>query len=401
VRRHLFAVAVAVLAMAVASPVRAAPPLPEDDPFYRVPHPIPAVPPGTVLRSRPATIAGAGMQLTAWNLMFASTDAHGRPSVAVATVIKPLVPPQTSPPPLVSFQVAEDGDSLKCAPSYEMAAGTEKETPSLFPLLNQGWTVVVPDFEGPTAAFTVGLQAGRGVLDGIRAAINFKPAGLDGLRTSVGLWGYSGGGHASTWAAELAPKYAPELNIAGVSAGGVPPDIPSVARNVDGGLASGLELAGAVGMARAYPELMTLMNANGRAMAAKIGDECIEQYIAEFYLKRLDEYTTQPNVLELPWVRRILDANHLGARTPKAPMFIYHAVLDELIPMKDANWLVERYCSRGATVIYYQDVASEHNSLAVSGAPAAISYLASRFAGEPAPNTCGSPMIPSVVSPRI
>ena len=166
---------------------------------------------------------------------------------------------------------------MACSPSYEMSIGTEKEAPSIVPLLAMGWTAVVPDYEGLKSAFTVGLQAGRGVLDGIRAAENFGPAGLEGARTPMGLWGYSGGGPASAWAAEMAPAYAPELNIVGVSAGGVTRYIGDVARNIDGGPASGIELAGAVWMSRAYPQIATLWNAAGGAMAASIGDQCIEQ----------------------------------------------------------------------------------------------------------------------------
>jgi len=392
----------AAVAMLAVAPAHSAPPLPQNDPFYKAPNPIPAVRPGTVLKSRAATIVGLGipLPLKAWNVMFASTDIHGHPAAAIATIIQPLTAPATSPRPLVSYQMAEDSDSLACSPSYEMSIGTEKEEPSFMPLLALGWTVVVPDYEGLKSAFTVGLQAGRGVLDGIRAAINFKPAGLDGARTPVGLWGYSGGGLASAWAAEMAPSYAPELNIVGVSAGGVTPYIYDVARNIDGGPASGIELAGAVGMSRAYPQIATLLNAAGRAMAASIGEQCIEQYVANFPLKKLSSYTTVANPLELPWVRAILNANRLGARKPTAPLFIFHSVADELIPIAGVNALVARYCSLGVAVTYYQDVASEHISLAVSGAPAAIAYLAARFSGARPPSTCGLPIIPALV-PRV
>lgn len=37
--------------------------------------------------------------------------------------------------------------------------------------------------------------------------------------------GYSGGGHAAGWAAQLANEYAPELNIIGAALGGVPADL--------------------------------------------------------------------------------------------------------------------------------------------------------------------------------
>ena len=36
----------------------------------------------------------------------------------------------------------------------------------------------------------------------------------------------------------------------------------------------------------------------------------------------------------------------------------------------------------------YSDAVSEHSSLAVSGAPLAVTYLAARFAGFDVPRTC-------------
>lgn len=44
-------------------------------------------------------------------------------------------------------------------------------------------------------------EPGYRVLDGIRAALNSERVGLSPA-TPIGLWGYSGGGLASAWAAE-------------------------------------------------------------------------------------------------------------------------------------------------------------------------------------------------------
>jgi len=397
------AVAALVLTGLTAANVRAAGlpqapaqvPLPKDDPFYAAPDPIPALDPGSVVRSRPVTAAALGIPLPfeTWQLMYVSRDAHDEPAVDVATIIKPLNQPATSPRPLVSYQTAEDSLDMHCAPSYRVRTGMEKEEVSLPPLLAQGWTVVLPDYEGLDSQMVAGLQAGHAVLDGIRAAQNFAPAGLAGVDTPVGLWGYSGGALASSWASELAPSYAPELKIVGVSEGGVPPNINHIADKIDGGAFSSIELAATVGLSRAYPELQTLLNEQGRQMAADIGTKCIEEYSSPYAFKTMDAYTTVPNARSLPWVQDILTLNRLGSRTPTAPLFVFHALNDEIIPVADANALVAGYCSRGVTVAYYQDPASEHISLAFSGAPAAISYLASRFAGAPAPNTCAVPPI--------
>jgi hypothetical protein len=46
------------------------------------------------------------------------------------------------------------------------------------------------------------------------------------------------------------------------------------------------------------------------------------------------------------------------------------------------------WCRSGGHVTLYADVLSEHSSLAVTGAPMAVNYLASRFAGVDVPATC-------------
>jgi hypothetical protein len=391
----------ATLSGASAVPGAGAIPTPENDPFYKAPVPIPSVPPGTVLRSRPVKITATGIPLPykAWHLMYVSTDAQDEPVVDVTTVILPLKAAATSPRPLVSYQTAEDSLAMHCAPSYTMRVGTEKEEFALPFLLAQGWAVAVPDYEGLQSQYTATLQAGHGVLDGIRAAESFAPAGLAGAATPVGLWGYSGGGLASSWASELAPSYAPEVNVVAVSEGGVPPDITAVAKNLDGGPFSAIMLAGTVGMSRAYPQLTTLLNAAGHAMAADIGTMCINDYLTKYPFKKMDSYTTVPHAIDLPWVQQILELNHLGHRRPDGPIYIYHAVADELIPIAAVNALVKTYCDEGVSVHYHQDLASEHVALALTWAPAAVANLAGRFRGLTPPSTCALPQLPPLPLP--
>ena len=75
--------------------------------------------------------------------------------------------------------------------------------------------------------------------------------------------------------------------------------------------------------------------------------------------------------------------------TPSAPVYEYHAVLDELAPIGPARQLVDRFCASGIPVQHYEDYASEHVSLVVTGALGALDYLEDRFRGEPPPSNCG------------
>jgi hypothetical protein len=300
----------------------------------------------------------------------------------------PRTPYVAGPRPLVSYQPATDSLGDQCNPSYKLRAGTEGELPLMMQALAQGWAVVVTDYEGPENAFTAGRMAGHAVLDGIRGAEALPGTGLTGRQTPVGMWGYSGGGLATSWAAELQPGYAPELALAAVASGGTPADMGAAARQIDGGIASGLVLLASTGLTRAYPEMLSLLNDKGRAMISEIGDMCIGDAVSRFPFRHLNEFTISKDPLSEPVARTVLEDNHLGRLTPKAPVLLYHSVLDELIPFPSVQKLQADWCRGGGRITLYADAASEHSSLAVSGAPLAVGYMASRFAGAPVPSTC-------------
>jgi hypothetical protein len=364
---------------------------PYDDPFYRPPAGFESSAPGTVFATRPVSVNGLGLPVPADARQFLvrSTDAKGAPTAVVGTLMVPKMPYAGGARPLVSYQPATDSLGDQCNPSYKLRAGTEYELPLMMQALQHGWAVVVTDYEGPQNAFTAARMAGHAVLDGIRAATALPGTGLDGVKTSVGLWGYSGGGLATSWAAELAPGYAPELNIAGVASGGTPADFAAALRQIDGGIASGLVLLSSTGLTRAYPEMLSLLNDAGRDMVRRIGDMCIGDAVSAFPFRHLNEFTTSKDPMDEPVAKAVLELNHLGRLTPTAPVFLYHSVNDELIPFASAQALQADWCRGGGHVTLYPDVASEHSSLAVSGAPLAVGFLASRFAGVDVPATCG------------
>jgi hypothetical protein len=203
------------------------------------------------------------------------------------------------------------------------------------------------------------------------------------------MWGYSGGGQATTWAAELAPAYAPELPIKGVAAGGVPADLAKVIGKVDGTLFSGVVFAAVFATSREYPELATLFNDNGRAAATRVADMCQAEVAVALAGRRLGEFTTSPDPLNEPVARAVLEDDALGRHgAPTAPMFLFHAYFDELIPVAVGRQLKSDYCAAGTKVKYYEDYVSEHIGLDFTAAPAAVGYLDDRFAGRPAPTNC-------------
>ncbi len=84
----------------------------------------------------------------------------------------------------------------------------------------------------------------------------------------------------------------------------------------------------------------------------------------------------------------VLSDNALGRVAPRTPVFLFHAHFDQLIPVEVARQLRSDYCAGETAVQYYEDYVTEHIGLDITAAPLAVSYLADRFAGRPAPSNC-------------
>jgi hypothetical protein len=379
-------------------------PLPENDPFYAVPkqRTLAGKPNGKVLASREVEVNSNDVPIpaTGWQVKYKTIDVHGRPSAYVATVMVPDAPwAGDGPRPLVSYQTAEDGVGSKCSPSYGLRAGSEaggsnsaNEANLMRRAMDRGWAVVAPDYEGPRSEFLGAKGEARGVIDGVRAALRFGPAGFKAGDTPVGLWGYSGGALASTLAAQLQPRYAPNLQFEGVALGGTPGDIYATMRAFSGGPAGGAIAVGLVGADRSYPafDVPQYLSDFGRQALADSASDCIGDAVARYPAARFEDFARDAGVVELPAVQRLFrKMSPLWFRgEPTAPVYEYHAVADELAPIGPARLLVQRFCDAGVAVQHVEDYTSEHVSLVVSGATGAMDYLGARFAGEPAPSTC-------------
>ncbi|MGH3359499.1 MAG: lipase family protein, partial [Nocardioidaceae bacterium] len=214
------------------------------DDFYDTPATLPDGD-GDVIRDEPSTFYLDPAKLIEADahvrrVMYKSTDAHGDPIAVTGTV---LVPEHDwigdGERPLIGYAAGTQGLGDQCAPSRQLAAGSEYEGAFLEGLLTRGYAVALTDYEalGTEGVHTYMARASQGhaVLDAVRAARNL---GLDGVPADgpVALSGYSQGGGASAAAAELAADYAPDLGVDAAYAGAVPADLPAVGRNLDGGL---------------------------------------------------------------------------------------------------------------------------------------------------------------------
>jgi hypothetical protein len=398
--------AAVVVAAALIAPSRVgaatAPTDPRHDPFYAVPAKIADFSPGAVLDSRevtPAAFGSFGIQASAWQVKYRTTDHKGEPTATVTTILVPNVaaPVAGRPRPVVSYQTAEDSNSLQCAPSYGLLSAAPVDNPAsqaetiiIAAYLAKGDIVVVPDYEGPKSLYTVGIMAGRATLDGIRAAKVFSPAGI-APDAPVGITGYSGGALATEWAAQLQPAYAPDVRLSAVVAGGVPVNIQHIAdrlaSNPLGLVLSGIALNGITGQYNAHPELSSdaaqYLTDRGRAIIAKLSTVCGGDAVADYPLTPYSVmFTVHDALTTIPQLKSIITASTLGGATPaKVPTHLYESVSDEVTVPADVDALVKQDCAAGVPISYDRDLLSEHVTLAVTGAPAAIRFMQGTLTG--------------------
>ncbi|MDQ6850838.1 MAG: lipase family protein, partial [Actinomycetota bacterium] len=253
-----------------------------------------------------------------------------------------------------------------------------------------GWTVVVPDYEGRNSAWLAGDGQARGVLDGLRAARAFQPAGID-AHAPIGVWGYSGGAIASSTAAQLQPSYAPDVKLAAVALGGDNASIRAGLNAFDGSPFGGAIVIGLIGLDRAYPEyhLTDSLNDAGKAKVAASQQDCIADAVVRHPAFRASDGLKDPRSLDgPPWTEVFRRASPLTfPGVPAAPVYDYHATSDELAPIAPNRLLVGRFCRAGVTVQQVEDI-GEHFSEVAAGESGAVRFLSARFAGEPAVNTC-------------
>ncbi|KJY29705.1 lipase family protein [Streptomyces sp. XY332] len=350
--------------------------------------------PGDIVDVAPSAfhpLPGQPTNTKAWKIHYRSTTADGAPNTVSGTVIVPQ-DGRTGPRPLVTYAVGTVGMGDSCAPSNNLPYGTAMEANLIQQLTLRGWAVVVTDYEGlgtpGVHTYTVGPSAGRAMLDAARAAERLPEAGL-GAGTPVGIMGYSQGGQASSWAAELQGSYAPELKVKGTATGGVPADLMKVAGFNDGSYGSGLIFMAAAGQDAAFPELRldSYLNPAGKALVSGMKENCVAIDAIAGSFKRISDLTTR-NPLEQPDWQARLNQSRLGRTAPAAPVHQYHALGDELIPYAVGRQLRSEWCAKGANVEWDTIWVGEHVSGVITHSPAAGDWLADRFADRPTHPNC-------------
>lgn len=368
------------------------------DPFCVPPPGWESATPGTPLRSRDVTVAFLGrirLPARAVQLLYRTADMHGEPATTCTTVLVASDAESSQERPILSFQCAIDSLAPEAFPSYTFRHGapTTGEVVQLELLLianalAQGWVVSVPDHEGMQGNWGVPREAGHCALDGVRATMRSGLLEVSN-RSAVTLWGYSGGGWATSWAAEMAADYAPELDVVGAVLGSPVADPELVFRRANGHFFAGLAGLAVAGLIRSYPTMRDLVdqhvNDTGRARLDKAIGWRTRQAITRMAFTDFGKYMDIPvsDFLSLPEMQEVFADVRPGQRTPHMPVLVTQAVHDQIVPVAAVDRMVDGWTSRGSRVTYVRDRTSEHFLLHILSAPLVLGWLTDRLTDVP------------------
>lgn len=379
-----------------------------------------AIAPGTVLKTRTVAwhVVSIPLPVTVVQLLYRTTNAKGQADTGVTSV---LLPPGgvLASTRLIGYGSYYDSLNPSDEPSVTFAgapysSGTELttiETTDLAPLLLAGDTVSVADTEGQTADFAAGPEYAYTTLDGIRAALNSSATNLS-PSAKVALVGYSGGAIATSWAAQEAPSYAPDIErrLVGASMGGLLVDPDHNLHYIEGSSTwAGVMPMALVGIARAYGiSFSQYLSANGNAVSAAIQNDNINEAESDYagitwsdlaapaYPEPEDvaPFVTIANRLILgrggmPKVPEFIAQGTGGQQDGTNPSATYGAG-DGVMVAGDVRSYAREVCASGDSVDYQQFTDLSHEETEVPWLAETLPWLTARFAGTAAPQDCST-----------
>ena len=381
--------------------------------FYTPPRPLPAAPPGTLIRSvRVTGVTGVPAGATVWRMLFHSTTIYGADEAESGYVIAPPTPAPAGGYPIIAWAHGTSGFAAPCAPSLFTDAGGGSGPyliPALGRYLKAGYVIAAADYQGLGVAdgvhpYLLGASEGMAVLDATRAARQ-----VSGLHTSgtVIIYGHSQGGHAALFAGQMAPSYAPELHVIGVVAAAPATGLSTLMAVIGapvGAQFMPFSIPAAYSWTKTYDDLPindVFSAAGARFASTEVTRGCSDQVAAAIVVHHLrPAQVFVQGAEDDPVVVAHARANDPGTVRTPVPMLVVQGTADGTVPpaLTD-SFVTTKACPMGDTVQYLHVKGATHGTVVFEAAPTIVTWMDARLAGEPAPTTCGQPGDISTLTP--
>ena len=352
------------------------PEVPKGRTVYEAPDPLPPGKHGDLIWTTEIKTDIPGAR--AWKVLYRSTDIHDVAVPVSGMVIAPVGKAQAGGRPVVSWAHSTTGIARNCAPSmvdnpakdasfYFLPDSRDQMNsgiPGLTRMIAAGYVVAATDYNGLGAPgfhqYMIRPTAARNVLDAAVAAQHIPQAGA-GKRVVV--LGWSQGGQAAVWAAQIADYVAGSAEILGAAAL-APVNAMEQSKIEAQMVASGKKLPGIAtsetimaqyAMAVTFPELqlsdvLTPFGIDFIKESAKC--QCSHHMGASFgYMQAWKGTATRPDPQNQDaWLKRI-EQMALGNVPSQAPIAVYQGDDDPTIFPAATEAYVKKACASGTTII--------------------------------------------------
>lgn len=325
---------------------------PAGDAFYTPPKTMPKGTHGTPIWVR--TLSGKAKLSSAKSnrlLLYLGQDTGNHDTAISGTVHVPKGKAPKGGWPIVTWAHGTIGIADACAPS-KIGMPAVYDQKLLNGWLKAGYAVVRTDYEGlgtpSTHPYLIGVSEGRAVLDMVRGARKLDRS----LGKKVLIAGHSQGGHAALWAASLAGRWTPELNVRGTVAFAPANHVGEQAsllstQTTPGGL-SGLASLIVRGVDVEEPQLgiASLLSDRARALYPQTDQVCLGDLTEAASFGGLAAAELFKPGIDLAPTIAALNANDpetLRIRTPvqiqqgESDTTVFKALTDQLVPALKAN----------------------------------------------------------------
>jgi hypothetical protein len=372
------------------------------DAFYAPTNPLRPAPPGTLIRYQ--IVQGAGgvpASATLWRILYHSRTITGADIAVSGYVAVPGTPPPRGGYPVLTWAHGTTGAAVQCAPS--LFDGLEGEGPYPLPgiasYLKAGWLVAATDYQGLGVPggihpYLVGQSEGYGVLD---AAIAARQLPNLVVSTTTLVYGHSQGGQAALFAGELAPSYAPSLQVIGVVAAAPATGLPTIV-SVMGQLNIPADLAYFTLIGWTWSQTYTnlppthIFTPSGAVLAQRLVTRLCDNGLVSALSGKTSLNEFQPTASTNPSLVADARLNNPGQVRTAPPLLIVQGTGDDQVPAGLSDLFVSgTACPIGDVVDYVHYPGASHDQVTSQALPRIISWAADRLGGKPAPTTCGLP----------
>lgn len=339
--------------------------------------------PGDLLDREPIELSSA-FNGTGERVTYVSTTPAGDPVPVTGVLITPEGPEPEGGRPVAVWGHGTTGLGDDCAPSKVVpfsVSGAEV-------LVEAGYVVVAPDYEGlgvehEIHPYLVGEAEGRNILDGARLAR------VAGGNDEVVVWGHSQGGHAVLFARELAPDYAPELDLRGVAAAAPVTDLlvfllPGLTQEFHFPFLAEALLA----WSRVYHQLdlrdLVVVEDAERVRLAR--QSCTEDLTVDLG-RPLDEVFKKDPENEPLW-QEAVKLNSVHVTGGDVPMLLTHGTIDPVVPISGTDQTFDRFCAEGVPTRMLRSDQWGHGAAYVLNVGPITDWLQARMDQTPAPDDC-------------